>query len=269
VELLLFFGGRRTELGMLIPRSILIYLPTRPSSGQHTHAHTHTHRTLRDTLFNFLSTFLGIDASRLTVELTPPGSSTNPRFAVETTIVAAEAPTVVSAYEAATKFLVLWAAPYSAQAEGLDASVLELDGAVPATMRYADEAPPAPTPAPAAPVVEAQEQKPEGETQGLDQSEAPEIGPPASKGARQGEGNKPRAATAAAAAEEEKSTASFSSTLQRAAKGIPRATLLGVGAAAVLVAALALMGVYALRRHGSARTRTGSVLRVQSTGQGP
>ncbi len=251
---------------MLIPRSILIYLPTRPSSGQH------THRTLRDTLFNFLSTFLGIDASRLTVELTPPGSSTNPRFAVETTIVAAEAPTVVSAYEAATKFLVLWAAPYSAQAAGLDASVLELDGAVPATMRYADEAPPAPTPAPtpapAAPVEEAQEQKPEGETQGLDQSEAPEIGPPASKGPRQGEGNKPRAATAAAAAEE-KSTASSPSTLQRAAKGIPRATLLGVGAAAVLVAALTLMGVYALRRHGSARTRTRSVLRVQSTGQGP
>ena len=209
---------------------------------------------------------------------------------------------MVSAYDAANVFLAIWAAPYSAQAAGLNAAVLELDDSVQPTLRYVEQAPappaaadPAADPAAAselAPPQEPEPAMPEEEppvTQGLDVPEAPEIGPPQEiapplpmdvSGPFGGNGNQNKVKAAAAGpASGGGSGRAATSALpgqqhqqhQRIGqgRGIPRATLVGVAAAMALAAVLALVGVYAVRRHAAIpRGRTRSVLRVQSAGTG-
>lgn len=230
-----------------------------------------------------MASALGIDASRLAVELTPTNPDRRDRYTAEATITHAGNTTIVSAYDAANVFLAIWAAPYSAQAYGLNPMKLELDEAVQPRLSYLDQAPSAPEPG-------GMPDEEPGVTQGLHVPEVPEIGPPMQipppveiapplpidvSGPLTG-GGKHRSKRAASSrvapgqVEEEKGS-TWSSYSQRMWQGysgsssIPRATIKGVAAAFALVATLALVGVYAVRRQRTpARARTRSVLRVQS-----
>lgn len=214
------------------------------------HIYTHSsrnlkHRALRDLLLAFLTTALGVDPARLALQLTPTDPDDDPttRYTAEATITGAEDPTSVSAYQAASQFLLLWAAPYSAQAAGLDPAAVRLDEQVQPLVRYVSPAPTPPTQEDQGAAAEPEEQQPI--TQGLDVSGPPEIAPPVpfdmSDPPRVG--NKGRAALQVVEEGERAHPTSG-----------PRATLLVVGAA--LVAVLALGGVYVVRRHGEARGRS-------------
>ena len=189
----------------------------------------------------------------------------------------------MSAYDAANVFLAIWVAPYSAQAYGLNPMKLELDEAVQPRLSYLDQAPSAPEPG------GMPEEEP-GVTQGLHVPEASEIGPPMQipppveiapplpidvSGPLAGGGKRSKRAASSSVApgqveEEEGSTwPSYSQRMWQGYSGssssIPWATLVGVAAAFALVATLALVGIYAVRRQWApARARTRSALRVQS-----